>query len=59
MEMIEQIKDCEKKVNKYSHYQSRRTINDNPSERIMEMALAANDDIFIVLFPSFSDLPQV
>lgn len=26
-----------------------RTINANPNEKIMELALAANDDIYIVL----------
>jgi hypothetical protein len=29
------------------------TINENPSERIMELALAANDDIYIVHLHKF------
>ncbi len=27
-----------------------RTINENPNEKIMELALATNDDIYIVKF---------
>ena len=40
--MMEDIKACEKKINE--------TINQNPNENIMEMALASNDDIYIVIF---------
>ena len=33
-----------------------RTINQNPNEKIMELALAANDDIYIVREEIYVDL---
>lgn len=36
-----------------------RTINENPNETIMELALAANDDIFIVNPHIILDLQEI
>lgn len=36
-----------------------RTINENPTEVIMELALAANDDIFIVILVLSLDLSKI
>jgi len=47
--MMEEIKTCEKKIN--------QTINENPNEKIMELALAANDDIYIT-YRRFKDLQK-
>ena len=45
--MMEEIKACEKRITKYLSIPL-RTINENPSEKIMELALAINEDICIV-----------
>jgi hypothetical protein len=44
---MEEIKACEKRITKYLSIPL-RTINENPSEKIMELALAINEDICIV-----------
>lgn len=47
--MMEEIKKSEKKINE--------TINQNPNEKIMELALAANDDIYIT-YRRYKDLQK-
>lgn len=46
---MDEIKKSQKKINE--------TINENPNEKIMQLALAANDDIYIT-YRRFKDLQK-